>query len=398
MCSPQAARYAARCWSTVADHANSAARIGPARRSRARGRVVDEQRLHRLRQTPRVPRWHQCAPRPRRPPASPSPSSSRAGRRTRGPRAPGARSPPRARGRRRARRVGRTPGAGRRRSSRSATMRVVQPLVAAASRIASRAPAVPSRHHEPELRVRGRDPGEGGDERRHVLAWLEGRCEREIGRTDPDRGESLEIVVALGREARLVDAVLATNTGAVGPITAARRSPWCWLTATIDGGPSGRGPDHPPEEGDLGALVPLGMLEEGQVVDRDHRWGRRGAPAACSAGRATASTATTSRARPAGPSAAPRAGARAVRSGRRRAPGRGVREGTSARDPRCGRAGGGRPRRAGRGPGRARACRRRHRPGAWAPRRRRAGAARRRSLRVAGPALPGLSGASIAAR
>ena len=164
-------------------------------------------------------------------------------------------------------------------------------------------------------------PGERLDQRRHRLAGLDGADEGDVGRPDAERVEGGEVGRIPGRagpEPVVVDAV---GDGEDGRLRVQH------LLDRLGGGaahghdgrrPGDAGRDHLPEEDHLRALVPLGVLEEGEVVDRRHRRDRAAAGGPCSGGRAR----RRSRAgRPAPvPAAAPRPGGPAGPAARRRGP------------------------------------------------------------------------------
>ena len=139
--------------------------------------------------------------------------------------------------------------------------------------IASRAACGPTRRRR---RARAAAPGaarrrgERLHERRDVLAGLDGAREGEVRLLDPVRGEGGEVGgrVAGGHEPFVVDAVvhdddltlrLGDGAEAIGGVVAHAHEQLRRAR---------RGADHAPEVRDLRPLVPLGMVEEREVVDR----------------------------------------------------------------------------------------------------------------------------------
>ena len=118
----------------------------------------------------------------------------------------------------------------------------------------------------------GRHPGERDDQRREVLAGLDGADEREVRRDDPERGEPGAVVglVGIGTEALGVDAVVDHHRPRRG--RAPPRAGGCAvvsLTQTITARARRRSTMAAAEEQHLGPLVPLGMVEEREVVHGD---------------------------------------------------------------------------------------------------------------------------------
>ncbi len=137
----------------------------------------------------------------------------------------------------------------------------------------SRAPPVAAGEHEAQVAMRMRQRREGGDEGRDVLAGFDrarrtrrtaARCRAPRATRDPSRhrhpGGS---VVCRHRAAR-------RRRRPRGGATAARRVGGVLADAHDRGRASRARPDHAPEVQDLAPLVPLGMIEEREVVDRDH--------------------------------------------------------------------------------------------------------------------------------
>jgi hypothetical protein len=118
------------------------------------------------------------------------------------------------------------------------------------------------------------DAGEGADEPGQVLAGLDRAGEGDERRGDAEPGQQLGVGVgAVGRldgEAPVVDAVGDGEDGGLGVDELAQAVGGAFAHRHDGVRPSSARTDHPGEEGDLARLVPLGVVEEREVVDGHH--------------------------------------------------------------------------------------------------------------------------------
>ncbi len=139
------------------------------------------------------------------------------------------------------------------------------------------APSTTAGEYEPQRGMARRDTRERVDEPWNVLTRLDRPRKRDVWRRDARPGERGEVgsFVPGGRESLVVDTVVDHHHlgGAVrarGPRRESVRS--VFADAHAHRRVRDRRRDHPTEEDDLRSFVPLGMLEEREVVHRhDHR-------------------------------------------------------------------------------------------------------------------------------